>query len=159
MPVRQCDIYMGQPDDPESFELFFPAVFVDWAITPGGPGEEDLIVIDFHIVEEPGTHSENFSNRLNESLNYIKRIKAVKYLMNRLRASNSTPLTYNGERPRTTPFFKYHIVSYKCYIDADTESIWRSEMDDTIPNDVGVVNRNLKETETKPIPSPIIDTY
>ncbi len=158
-PVRQCDIYMGQPDDPESFELFFPGVFVDWSITPGGPGEQDLLVVDFHLLQEPGTNSENYSGRLTESMGYILMLKTVKYLMNRLRTTTCTPLTYNGERPRITPFFKYHIVTYKCFIDSDEGSINRPTSTPTLPTDLNITETSIKEKEQVPELHPIIDTF
>ena len=157
-PVRQCDIYMGQADDAESFELFLPGVFVDWNITPGEPGEQDILLVDFHVLQEPGTNSENYSERLTESMQYLQTLKTVKYLMNRLRSTTSTPLTYNGERPRITPFFKYHIVTYKCFIDSDEGSINRPTLTDTEPTEVDITGI-LKEKEIMREPNPIIDTY
>lgn len=159
LPVRQCDIYMGQPDDPESFEMFLPGVFVDWSITPGGAGEQDLLQVDFHVLQEPGANSENYSERLTESMDYLLTLKTVKYLVNRLRSSTSTPLTYSGERPRITPFFKYHIASYKCYIDSDEGSINRPTDTDTEPNDLVVSKLGVQYQQPDELLSPIIDTF
>lgn len=155
--VRQCDIYMGQPDDAQSFELFLPAVFVDWAVTAGVDGEEDLLQVDFHVLQEPGTGSENFSERLIESVEYLKVLATVKYLMNRLSSTNTTSLTYTGERPRITPFFKYHIASYKCSIISDDSSINRPNYTDTVPDKLVLTNNIRQKTDTPP--TPIIETF
>ncbi len=157
--VRQVDIYMGQPDSPEDFEIFLPAVFVDWSITPGGVGEEDLLQLDFHVVQDPGARSENFSDRLTESMEYILLLKKVKYLVNRLRSDTSTPLTYNGERPRVTPYFKYHIASYKCLIDTDEGSIIRSTSTDAEPENVNISKGTIRKYNTPTTASDLIDTF
>ncbi|MBI9063267.1 MAG: hypothetical protein JEZ14_14900 [Marinilabiliaceae bacterium] len=157
-PVRQVDIYMGQPDAPEIFELFLPGVFVEWGITPGTNGEPDQLQLDFHILQEPGTHTEHFSARLTEGLEYILMVKTVKYLVNRLRAENSTPLTYAGERPRVTPFFKYHIVSYTCSIDSDTGSLTAGENKDVQLTGYELTSGKLQKNEAEP-PAPVIEIY
>lgn len=123
--IRQIDVYQGQPDDPENFEVFCPAMFIDWQIAPGANGESDKLTIDFHILQEPGVPTDNFTPTLDAGLEYLLQLKACKYLLNKLRAANTTPLVYAGERPRITPFFKYHVVSYTCSIDQYTDSIHR----------------------------------
>lgn len=157
--VRQVDIYMGQPDSPEDFEIFLPAVFVDWSITPGGVGEEDLLQLDFHVVQDPGARSENFSDRLTESMEYILINKKVKYLVNRLRSDTSTPLTYNGERPRVTPYFKYHVLSYKCLIDTDEGSIIRTTSTDAEPEGISLSKGKIKTYDPPEASADLIDTY
>lgn len=123
--VRMIDIYQGQPENPEEFEVFCPAIFIDWLISPGANGESDKLTIDFHILQEPGVPTDNFTPTLEAGLEYMRMLKACKYLLNKLRATNSTPLQYAGEKPRTTPFFKYHVVSYTCSIDQYTDSVHR----------------------------------
>ncbi len=157
--VRQCDIYMGQPDDPESFELFLPAVFVDWNIVPGNVGEQDLLQLDLHILQEPGTNSESFSNRISESMAYLTRVKTVKYLVNKLRTETSTPLTYAGERPRVTGFFKYHIASYKCYFDNDHDSFSRSTNSEATLTDLNITDKTIPQKTASIEADPMIDTY
>ena len=150
-PVRQVDIYMGQPDDPASFELFLPAVFVDWSITEGTDKDENFMQLDFHVIQEPGIATENFSERLTEGLEYIQMIKTVKYLVNRSRAENTTPLSYIGERPRITPFFKYHIVS-------EEDSINRPTNTEVELTDYDLTGARAKQKK-EPDPAPSIDTY
>ncbi|MBS2100695.1 hypothetical protein [Carboxylicivirga linearis] len=157
-PVRQVDIYMGQPDDAESFEVFCPSVFVDWTINEDENTGTNYMQLDFHVLQEPGAGTEHYSDRLTEGMEYLQMLKTVKYLVNKLSADNTTPLKYMGERPRITPFFKYHIVSYKCYIDEDQDSINRPTYEDVELTDYHLEQARLKQKKETPEP-PIIDTF
>lgn len=126
--LRLIDINYGQPDNPESFELFFPAMFIAWQILPSATiGENDTLNLDFHIIQEPGRATENFTVQLDAGIEYVRFVKACRYLLNRLKCPHITPLRYAGERQNTTPYFRYHIVSYTCGIEQDQSSIWRPE--------------------------------
>jgi len=157
--IRMVDVYLGQPDDPESFEVFTPGVFVDWQIMPGLDGNPSEVNIDLHLVQEPGAGTESFSQQITKGLEYILVMKTLKKLMNRMRAANITPLTYNGERPRLTEFFKYHIVSYKAFIDADNESIHRPTIQDIELTDLDLTDGKIRQKEDLPPASPAIDTF
>jgi hypothetical protein len=56
-------------------------------------------------------------------------ISTVKYILNHLRASNTSGLSYAGERPAITPYFRYHIVSYRCFIDKVDDSLTKGKLD------------------------------
>lgn len=121
--IRQIDINYGQPDNPEGFEVFMPSIFIGWQISQPNQNEANILTLDFHVLQEPGAHTEQYSERITEGLEYIYMLKTVKYILNKLRADNTTGLSYVGERPNITPYFRYHIVSYQCFIDNADESL------------------------------------
>lgn len=157
LPVpRTIDIDMGQAEDPEGFEIFLPGIFVNWSITPGTDGP-DILTVDVTVLQEPGTGTESFSERLTEGLEYLRLLKAVKYLLNKLSTDETSPLMYTGERPAATPFFKYHIISYKCGIDQYTDSIHRPQMTDGSAETLRITEGKIK---IRPLEdTPAIEVY
>lgn len=157
LPIpRTIDIDMGQPDDPESFEIFLPALFVNWNITPGTDGP-DILTVDVSVLQEPGPGTESFSDRMPEGLEYMRLLKAIKFLLNRLSTEISSPLQYAGERPAATPFFKYHVISYRCGIDQYTDSIHRTQFVDGSAESLKLTGK-LKQKTGDNVP-PEIDVY
>ena len=153
--MRQIDIYMGQPDAPTDFEMFLPGMYIDWRIEPGPETEPDILTLDFHVLFDPGAATDNSSLRIDQGLQYIEFIKACKYLLNYLRTDNITPLKWNGERPTVTPYYKYHIITYKASIDTYLESIHRPVYGDTTISSVNITSGKLK-----PDDSPLeVDTF
>jgi hypothetical protein len=157
--IKMIDIHMGQPDDPEGWDVFCPAIFIDWRIAPGSEGEGDTLALDFHVLQEPGTGTENFNERLPEGLEYMEILKAVKSLINRLRAENTTPLKYAGERPAITPFFKYTILMYTCKIDSYNESIHDPAQVSGTVESVKITEGYLKEKVPAIQTAPDIDVF
>ncbi len=148
--IRQIDINLGQTDNPEEFEVFLPGMFISWDIKAGTVGESDILTLDFHIVQEPGAGTESFSGRMDEGLEYIRVIKAVKYLLNALATDHTSPLRYAGERQAITPFFRYHILSYQCSIDSYTDSIFRPDLTESTILDVDITSGRLRNHSEKP---------
>jgi hypothetical protein len=155
--VRTIDLHMGQPDDPEDWEIFFPAVFIGWSIAPGATGEADILTMEFHILQEPGAGTEHFSDTVDAGLEYLRVIKACKYILNRMRADNTTPFKWAGERPAITPFFRYHILTYTCSIDAYNDSLNRPAYGEATGKDVNLTS--AKVIKTLPKVESDIDTY
>lgn len=151
LPVpRTIDIYMGQPEDPEGWEVFEPAIFLNWSIAPQSNNDPDLLTLEVHLVQDPGAATENFSDQLTEGLEYLRMIKAVKYILNKLRADNTTPLKWAGERPGASAFYRYHIITYTCSIDGNNESLSRDTLTDVTLTDLnsrtGQINRSVSQT-------------
>jgi len=155
--IRTIDINIGQPDDPESFEVFCPAIFISWDIKPGIAGESDNLTLDLHILQEPRGHTENFSKVETVGIEYMKLIEACKYLLNQQRTDTSTPLKYAGERQAATPYFRYHILTYTCSIDAYTDSIHRPQMTTSTVEAIRITDAN--QPPTTDTPSLTIETY
>jgi hypothetical protein len=162
-PVRTIDINMGQPEDPESFEMFLPAIYIGWNKTPGPDVEPDILTLDFHVLQDPGTGSENFSSELDAGLEYLRLLEAVKYLLNYLRANNTTPLKWAGERQAITPYFKYHILTYTCSVDAYNDSVHRPQYREDTIEEINVNQGRVKQNKPSEIPPepdpPIIETF
>ena len=148
LPVpRVVDIYMGQPDDPENWEVFTPAIYLNWSIAPQSNNDPDLLTLDIHLVQEPGAATENFSDTMALGLEYLRMIKAVKYVVNKLQAANTTPLKWAGEKPADSPYFRYHIITYTCAIDGNSESLSRDTLTNVTLTDLdsrtGLLNRAI----------------
>jgi hypothetical protein len=148
--IRQIDINLGQPDSPEEWEVFLPAMFISWDIKAGAVGESDMLTLDFHLVQEPGTGTESFSGRMDEGLEYIRMIRVVKYLLNALATDHTSPLRYAGERQAITPFFRYHIISYQCSIDSYTDSVFRPDLTEGTILDIDITTGRLRNHSDKP---------
>ncbi len=158
--VRQIDLNIGQPDDPENFEVFCPAMFISWSIRPGTGGESDTLTLDFHLLQEPTAGSESFSNVAVVGVEYIKLTRAVKYLLNGLKTGDTTPLKYAGEQPAVTPYFRYHVVSYTCSIDAYTDSIHKPVLAEGQLSGLVIKEGKLREKLDSPkAPQLVVDTY
>ncbi|SDC53176.1 hypothetical protein [Williamwhitmania taraxaci] len=157
--IRQIDINIGQPDDPENFEVLCPALFIGWDIRAGSGSESDTLSLDFHLLQEPGAGTENFSERLNEGLEYIRLAAAVKYCLNMLSTDISSPLKYSGERQATTPFFRYHVLTYTCSIDGTTESVHRPTLTESTVESIRLTGGRLREAFPNKIPIPDIETF
>lgn len=156
--IRQIDIHMGQPDNPQEWEMFLPAMFIAWSVTPGTTESPDILTMEFHILQEPGAGTESFSDRITEGLKYVKLLKAVKKCLNQLSADNTSPFKYAGERPAVTEFYRYHILSYNCAIDSFTETINRPELTTSTVEAIditgGILRTHVDDPET-----PEIETY
>jgi len=120
---KTIDINYGQPDNPEGFEFFLPAIFVSWSINPNADQEPKTLVLDFHVLNYPDIHTESFSPQLSTDIVYLSFLNAVKFVLNNLRAANTTGLKYAGERPAITPYYRYQVLSYNCYVDVLEESL------------------------------------
>jgi hypothetical protein len=156
--IRTIDIHLGQPDNPEEWEVFCPAIFVAWNKQPGPTGEPDVLTLDFHILQEPGIATDGEENTLDPGLEYLRLIKACNYLLNRLKADNTSPLEWKGERQAITQFFRYHIVTYTCQIDTVSESIHDKVFAEGKVESIKVTGGKLKQfTDAKPVLE--IETY
>lgn len=148
--IRQIDINYGQLDNPEEFEVFLPGIFIGWEILEDNSNEPSLIRLDFHLGQDPGANTENFSENLEAGLEYILIMKTVKYVLNKLRASNTSALVYAGEKPAVTPYLRYHIISYKCFIDKVDDSLTGGKTDDV---ELTNYTKDFKPKEKADIPS------
>jgi hypothetical protein len=128
--IRQIDINYGQLDHVEDFEIFLPGIFIGWEIIEDNINEPSLARLDFHLAQDPGVNTESFSQTLEAGMEYILMIKTVKYILNKLRASNTSGLVYAGEIPQITPYLRYHVISYQCFIDKVHDSLTGGKTED-----------------------------
>jgi len=158
LPVpRTIDIDYGQADDPEGFELFLPAVLLNFDIKAGTNNEPDLLTLDVTVLQEPGSGTESFSETRNSGLEYLRFLNAVKYCFNHLASGDSSPLQYAGERKSASPFFRFHVINYTCFIDRYTESLHKPVMAEGSIEAIRLTGTSL--VEKKVLVSPEIETY
>ena len=158
LPVlKQIDINYGQPDNPQDFEVFLPGMYISWSIVEPAAKEPNVLQLDFHVLQEPGAHTENYSARLEKGVEYILMLKTIKYILNKLRASNTTGLKYAGERQNITPFFRYHILTYSCFIDEIEDSLTKGSYEEIELEEINVTHQ-IKQKEEAQTPGDI-DTY
>ncbi len=118
--LRTIDLNMGQVNNPEGFEIFYPAMFIDWSDKADGQTEPLSLELVFHILQIPSFATENFSDNLHEGLDYLRFLKTIKKALNSFRTPNASKFKYLGTSPNITPFYKYHTLNYSCYIDDTT---------------------------------------
>lgn len=121
--LRQIDIHIGQPDDPDNFEVLLPAMFISYSIREDDDNTDpDELLLDFHLLQEPVGSSEGNSHNRDVSLTYLRMIQAVKYMLKDLTSEHTTGLRRAGQRPHQTPYYNYDIISMKCWLSQETGS-------------------------------------
>lgn len=124
LPVpRTIDMDYGQADDPENFELFLPALLINFAVVPGEANSSDLLNMQLSVVQDPGELTANYSADLQAGLQYLRLLRAVRYVMNNLASDETSPLKFKALRPAATQYFKLHVIEYSCLIDRYTDSL------------------------------------
>lgn len=118
--LRTIDINIGQVSNPEMFEIFYPALFIDWSETQNNPKEPLELNLSFHVLQTPYFSTENFSENKKKGLQYIMFLKTIKKVLNTFKTPNASKLQYLGLNPNITPYFKYHILNYTCNLDDKT---------------------------------------
>lgn len=124
-PIRQIDIDYGQSLAPDNWEIFYPALFVSFAQAPGNnPDYLNDMTITFKLLCNPVGGSENFSETT--SLNFLKTIEAVKYMLNYLETEWSTQLQYAGEQTDNSEYYITHTLTYNCVVKAYNNSVHKT---------------------------------
>jgi hypothetical protein len=117
-PIQTIDFYMGQPAAPNAFEFSLPAIFVDYAID----WENNVITIEAHCLSEFMEDTENFSHKREQGLEYMRRLAIVRRLLTNTATQFITGLKPTNERPATTEYFHYHILSFQASIQPYTDT-------------------------------------
>jgi hypothetical protein len=151
--LKQMDINLGQPDNPQGFELFYPAIFIDWEEIKPSENDPVNLNISFHVIQEAGAQTENFSNRIDKGLEYVRVLKKIQEVFTNFSASNTSGFKFAGKTPNITPYFRYHIIQFRCFID-QVGGIAYSEVE-LIDYDA---TYNIKEKEPAP-PEGDIDIF
>lgn len=142
--IRQIDINVGQPDDPENRGVM-PGNIHWLGYQSRIRIRADTLSLDFHLLQEPGAGTENYSDRLDEGLEYIRLASAVKRCLNMLSTDISSPLKYTGERQAVNNFFRYHVITYTCSIDATTESVHRPTLTESTIESINLTGGKLRK--------------
>lgn len=155
--IEVVDLYMGQPIAPGEFEFTLPAIFIDYNID----WEQNIITIDAHLLADFMEDTENISEKRSLGLNYMRTVAIVRRILTNVSTPFITGLKPMSERPATTDYYHYHILTFRANIldYVDTELIPASNIDVDID---GVLDRHdIKPT--KPVVTTSsefeIDTY
>ncbi|MDR0829656.1 MAG: hypothetical protein LBN95_06055 [Prevotellaceae bacterium] len=112
------DLYDSQPDTPEEFEFMCPAIFIDYNIVWERSGSQRIgtLLLEVHCLSSDTPETDNHSQRLPEGLQKIDFYETVADLLDGLATEETSGLVLTAERPVTTDYFNYHILTFECTI-------------------------------------------
>lgn len=111
------DLYNGQPESPDEFEFTTPALFIDYSIAwdKAGTMRRGELTVDVHVLTDPAPETDNLSDQLS-GLEKIDYYETVSNLLESLSTSETSGLILKSERPITTDYFNYHLLTLTCTI-------------------------------------------
>lgn len=133
------DVFLGQPDNPELFEFFTPAIFVDYSADYDG----ELLYIYIHALQDFGKDSENFTNS-NEGLNYFKFLTVLKRCLNGIKIPPIFGVLKLHEEVPIVSEFNYHQITFKCNLYMDLDLI-EEPFQEIVLEKVSINHGKLKE--------------
>jgi hypothetical protein len=116
------DLYAGQPDAPELFNFFTPALFIEYSIEwehGNRYAKQGKFLLDVHILVDPVPGTENYSLRQTEGLKKIEFYDLVSRLLDGLNSETTGTMALIGEEPRPTEYFNYHVLHFTGMIHKD----------------------------------------
>ncbi len=141
-PIRMIDFDYGQMDNPDDFEMVFPAMFLSYSIQPDDVTEPNRALLSFDVLQEPGNATENFSPKQNSGLDMLRTLEVVKHILNALRSDESTGLSFNSEEAMTNGYYRWQRIRFECFIDQCNTSLTKG---DTIPTELQYINIEYKK--------------
>ena len=116
-PPQFIDLYNGQPESPEDFEFTTPALFIDYSISWDKAGTMRLgtLTLEVHILTDPSPETDNLTALLS-GLEKVDYYETVSDLLESLSTSETSALVLTSERPVTTDYFNYHVITFTCTI-------------------------------------------
>lgn len=111
------DLYAGQPEEPDRFEFTTPALFIDYSIDweRAGTMRRGKLTLEVHVLTDPTDETDNLSDPLS-GLEKIEYYETVSDLLEDLATCETSGLVLTGERPVTTEYFNYHLLTFTCTI-------------------------------------------
>jgi hypothetical protein len=118
------DLYDSQPDTPEEFEFMCPALFIDYNIVWDKRGGQRIgtLLLEVHCLSSDTPETDNLSQRLPEGLKKIDFYETVADLLDGLATEETSDLVLKAERPVTTDYFNYHVLTFECTISRSYKS-------------------------------------
>lgn len=116
-PPEFIDLYNGQPESPEEFEFTTPALFLDYSISweRAGAMRRGELTLEVHVLTDPTPETDNLPPMI-EGMEKITYYETVSDLLEDLATSETSGLVLKGERPVTTDYFNYHLLTFSCTI-------------------------------------------
>lgn len=111
------DLYNGQPESPEEFEFTTPALFVDYSINweRSGTMRRGELTLEVHVLTDPTPETDNLPPVI-EGMEKITYYETISNLLEDLSTSETSGLILKQERPVTTDYFNYHLLTFSCTI-------------------------------------------
>ena len=116
-PPEFIDLYNGQPESPEEFEFTTPALFVDYSINweRSGTMRRGELTLEVHVLTDPTPETDNLPPIV-EGMEKITYYETISDLLEDLSTSETSGLILKQERPVTTDYFNYHLLTFSCTI-------------------------------------------
>ena len=116
-PPEFIDLYNGQPESPEEFEFTTPALFLDYSINweRSGAMRRGELTLEVHVLTDPTPETDNLPPVI-EGMEKITYYETISDLLEDLSTSETSGLILKLERPVTTDYFNYHLLTFSCTI-------------------------------------------
>lgn len=116
-PPEFIDLYNGQPESPEEFEFTTPALFLDYSINweRSGAMRRGELTLEVHVLTDPTPETDNLPPVI-EGMEKITYYETISDLLEDLSTSETSGLILKQERPVTTDYFNYHLLTFSCTI-------------------------------------------
>lgn len=116
-PPEFIDLYNGQPESPEEFEFTTPALFLDYSINweRSGAMRRGELTLEVHVLTDPTPETDNLPPTL-EGMEKITYYETISDLLEDLSTFETSGLILKQERPITTDYFNYHLLTFSCTI-------------------------------------------
>lgn len=111
------DLYNGQPETPEDFEFTTPALFIDYAISweRAGTMRRGELTVEVHVLTDPTPETDNLTQEI-KGMEKVVYYETVSNLLEDLATSETSGLALKAERPMSTDYFNYHMLTFSCTI-------------------------------------------
>lgn len=110
--LRTIDINYGQTEDPDAFEIFYPALFVSWALNPPRDGGGDILNLELQVMQEPGGNTDGVV--ASKGLEYLRVIETIKFLTTGFKPDGFAALEADGENSVPAGYVRFHNLRYTC---------------------------------------------
>ena len=116
-PPEFIDLYNGQPESPEEFEFTTPALFLNYSINweRSGAMRRGELTLEIHVLTDPTPETDNLPPVI-EGMEKITYYETISDLLEDLSTSETSGLILKQERPVTTDYFNYHLLTFSCTI-------------------------------------------
>ncbi|GHV13594.1 hypothetical protein FACS1894169_00940 [Bacteroidia bacterium] len=150
-PPVLIDLFDSQPEMPDLFEGFkCPALFIDYSIAweRNGSLRIGTLTLEAHVVTDAMENTTNISG-LPDDCKKINYYETCVNVLEGIATEETSQLILRHERPQSTDYFNYHILTFECTISRKITGT-RRYVDGTI-EDIPITG-NIKERLTFDIP-------
>jgi len=117
-PPVYIDLYDSQPEMPSQFEGFkCPALFFDYHIKWERNGTQRIgeLTLEVHVLTDAFEETTNIS-KLPDGCKKIDYYETVVNILEGIQTEETSQLILSDERPVSTDYFNYHILTFTCTI-------------------------------------------